>query len=180
MEGEPGEGTRHLLVGRLRKPHGLKGDVAVFPLTDEPEAVFAKGCELWVRSLAGQTVAGPLTVERCRKFHREWLLAFKDHGAIEAVEGWRGHFLVADRSTLRPLGEGEVYLHELEGFAVRDPKGEPLGLVSDLDEGPAGLVLTIQGPKREFLMPYKKEFVLEVRRDAKVLVVELPEGMTEV
>ena len=169
----------HLLVGRLRKPHGLKGDCAVFPLTDEPAQVFAPGRELWVRNLAGELVAGPLTIERSRPYHREWLLTFRGHGRIEAVEPWRGHFLVADPNTLRPLGPDEVYLHELLGFAVRDPGGRPLGLVSDWEEGPAGLLLTVQGEKHEFLLPYRKEFVRRVDREGRVLVVALPEGLED-
>ncbi|MGQ0702572.1 MAG: ribosome maturation factor RimM [Gemmatimonadales bacterium] len=171
--------TRHLLVGRLRKPHGLKGDCAVFPLTDEPARVFAPGQTVWLQTLAGQLVGGPLTIERSRPYHREWLIAFREHGRIDAVEGWRGHFLVADPNTLRPLAADEVYLHDLVGFAVRDPSGRPLGLVSDWDEGPAGLVLTVQGSQREFLMPYRKDFVRQVDREGRVLVVELPEGLVE-
>lgn len=176
----PASETRHLLVGRLRKPHGLKGDCAVFPLTDEPAQVFAPGRTVWVRNLAGEIVAGPLTIERSRPYHRAWLIGFRDHGRIEAVEGWRGHFLAAEPDMLRQLDADEVYLHELVGFAVRGRNGAPLGLVSDWQETPAGLLLTVQGPKREFLMPYKKEFVRQVDREGRVLVVELPEGLEEV
>ena len=47
-----GEETRHLVVGRLRKPHGLKGDCAVFPLTGDPELAFASGATVWLKDLA--------------------------------------------------------------------------------------------------------------------------------
>ena len=47
------EPLRHLVVGRLRKPHGLKGSVTVFPLTSDPEKGYAAGQELWVKDLAG-------------------------------------------------------------------------------------------------------------------------------
>jgi 16S rRNA processing protein RimM len=171
--------TRHLLVGRLRKPHGLKGDCAVFPLTDEPDVVFAPGRSVWVKDLAGEVVAGPLTIARSRKYHREWLVAFRHHDRIEAVEAWRGTFLAADASQLRPLEANEVYLHELAGFAVRDLADTPLGVVSDFDEGPTGVMLTVQGARREFLLPFRKEFVREVDRAARRLVVELPAGLLE-
>jgi 16S rRNA processing protein RimM len=174
-----GEEPRHLVVGRLRKPHGLKGDCAVFPLTDEPAAVFAPGGALWVKDLAGQLVAGPLRVERSRPYHREWLVAFQDHLRIEAVEPWRGHFLVAEAAALRPPADGEVYLHELAGFAVQDVAGPALGLVTRTVETPTGLMLEVQGPKREFLMPFKKEFVVELDREGRKLVVALPAGLTE-
>jgi 16S rRNA processing protein RimM len=169
----------HLLVGRLRKPHGLKGDCAIFPLTDEPEAVFAPGQKVWVKDLAGEIVAGPLTIARSRPYHREWLVAFQGHDRIEAVEAWRGTFLAADASELRQPDPDEVYLHELAGFAVRDSNGTGLGVVSDLEEGPTGIMLTVQGPKREFLLPYKKEFVKEVDRAGRRLIVDLPEGLMD-
>jgi 16S rRNA processing protein RimM len=174
-----GEETRHLVVGRLRKPHGLKGDCAVFPLTSDPELAFAPGSEVWLKNLAGTVVAGPLTIARSRAYHRQWLVAFAGHFDVEAVKPWGGLFVVADGGTLRPPAPGEVYLHELEGFAMRDRAGAALGLVSQVTEIPSGLMLLVQGPKREFLVPFRKEFVVEVDRSARQLVVDLPEGMTE-
>jgi 16S rRNA processing protein RimM len=171
--------ARHLVVGRLRKPHGLKGDCAVFPLTDEPDAVLAAGRQVWVKSLAGELVGGPLVIARSRPYHRQWLVAFEGHLHIDAVKPWGGHFLVADAAGLRPPGPGEVYLHELEGFAVQDAEGAALGLVTAVVELPAGVTLEVQGPKREFLLPFLKRFVLEVDRERRRLVVELPEGLVE-
>jgi 16S rRNA processing protein RimM len=171
-----GEEARHLVVGRLRKPHGLKGDCAVFPLTADPELAFAPGA---TKDLAGEVVAGPLSIARSRAYHRQWLVAFAGHLAVDAVKPWSGLFVVAEQSALRPPAEGEVYLHELAGFAVQDRAGSPLGLVSEVTELPSGLMLLVQGPKREFLVPFRKEFVVEVDRRARRLVVELPEGMTE-
>jgi 16S rRNA processing protein RimM len=172
-------GTRHLVVGRLRKPHGLKGDCAVFPLTDEPAEVFAPGRSVWVKSVAGEVVGGPLVIARSRPYHRQWLMAFEGHLHIDAVKPWGGHFLVADAALLRAPGPGEVYLHELEGFAVEDAGGAALGLVTAVVELPAGVALEVQGRKREFLLPFLKRFVVEVDRERRRLVVVLPEGLVE-
>jgi 16S rRNA processing protein RimM len=174
-----GEEARHLVVGRLRKPHGLKGDCAVFPLTDQPAQAFAPGRLVWLKNLAGNIVAGPLVVERSRVYHRQWLVAFRDHLHVDAVRPWGGHFLSVETEGLAPPAEGEVYLHELAGFAVVDQAGQALGLVSAVLEPPAGLMLEVQGPKREFLVPFRKEFVTAVDRGARKLTVDLPEGLTE-
>ena len=181
---DPGEapsspGGRQLVVGRLRKPHGLKGDCAVFPLTDDPGEVFARGRAVWVMSLEGEVVAGPLLIERSRLFHREWLLAFQGHGAREAVEGWTGAFLSAPAEQLRPPAEDEVYRDELAGFAVRGAGGESLGVVSRVLDLPAGLTLEVQGARREYLLPFRKEFVREVDREGRRLTVVVPEGMLD-
>jgi 16S rRNA processing protein RimM len=173
------EPVRHLVVGRLRKPHGLKGNVTVFPLTDDPGAVFATDRELWFVGLDGEVTGGPFVVESSRAYHREWLMKFKGIESSDALEPWRGQFLGAPADTLAPPAEGEVYLHELEGFSVRHQDGRALGIVSALYDLPSGLMLEVQGPKREFLLPFKKEFVPEVDREARRLIVTPPDGLIE-
>lgn len=173
------EEARRLVVGRLRKPHGLKGDCAVFPLTDDPDRALAAGREVWVVDLEGNTVAGPVTIARSRGYHREWLVAFRGHPDRTAVEPYTGAFLAVPAEELAPPEPGEVYLHELEGFAVRDQDDRPLGLVTGWYELPGGLTLEVQGPKREFLLPFRKELVLALDRDGKRMMVRLPEGLTD-
>jgi len=173
------EPARRLVVGRLRKPHGLKGEVAVLPLTDHPEAVLEQGRQVWLLDLAGAVVAGPLEIARSRKFHREWLLGFRGRESRRAVEPFAGTLLAQPEEELAPPQEGEVYLHELEGFAVQSAEGRPLGLVTGWYQVPGGLMLEVQGPKREFLLPFRKQLVTAVERERRVLVVELPEGLTE-
>lgn len=168
-----------VVVGRLRKPHGLKGDCTLFPLTDSPEEVFTPGREVWLVNLGGETVAGPLTLERGRSYHREWLVKFTGIDNRDALDPYRGQFIGVPQESLGPLGEGEVYLHELDGFSVRLADDTPLGLVSAVYELPSGLMIEVQGPQREFLLPYKKEFVQQVDRAARRLVVSLPEGLLE-
>jgi 16S rRNA processing protein RimM len=173
------EGARPVVVGRLRKPHGLKGDCNLFPLTDDPATIFAPGQQIWVVNLAGETVAGPLTVERSRSYHREWLVKFAGVDSRDALEPFRAHFLGVPAEALGPLAEDEVYLHELDGFSVRLADETPLGLVSAVYELPAGIMIEVQGPKREFLLPYKKEFVQVVDRAGRRLVVTPPEGLLD-
>jgi 16S rRNA processing protein RimM len=141
--------------------------------------MFESGRELWVVNLEGETVAGPLTIERSRSYHREWLVKFVGLENREALEPFRGQFVGVPETALVPLAEGEVYLHELDGFSVRSADDMALGLVSGIFELPSGLMIEVQGPKREFLLPYKKEFVREVDRAGRRLVVTLPEGLLE-
>ena len=130
--------ARHMVVGRLRKPHGLKGDSTLFPLTDDPGTVFAPGRSVWLVGLDGDEVAGPLTIERSRSYHREWLVKFAGADGREALEPWRGLFLAVPAEQLKPPADDEVYLHELAGFAVRLPDETPLGLVSAVYETAGG------------------------------------------
>ncbi len=173
------DGARHLVVGRLRKPHGLKGDITIFPLTSDPATVFAPGRQVWVVDLSGEEVAGPFEVERGRSYHREWLIKIRGVDERDAWEPWRGLFLGAPVETLAPPGDGEVYVHELEGFSVRLADETPLGIVSAVYDLPTGLMIEVQGPKREFLLPYRKEFVLSVDRRERRLVVAPPAGLID-
>lgn len=174
-----GDGPRHLAVARLRKPHGLKGDVVVFPLTDDPTTVLAAGRQVWVMDLGGSIVAGPLEIERSRTYHREWLLKFAGVESRDALEPLRAHFLAALAAELTAPSGDEVYLHELEGFAVRLEDGTPVGLVSSVYELPVGLMIEVQGARREFLLPYRREFVREVDRAGRRLTIAPPEGLLD-
>lgn len=173
------EGARHLVVGRFRRPHGLKGECTIFPLTDDPERVFAAGQELWTVDIAGEAIGSPLRVERSRKYHREWLLKFAGVDHRDGLERYRDGFLAVPAGEATPLEADEVYLHELHGFAVRMEDGTPVGLVTDYYETAAGLVVEVQGPKREFLLPYRKEFVVSVDRAARRLVIAPPDGLLD-
>jgi 16S rRNA processing protein RimM len=167
-----------IVVGRVRKPHGLKGELAIFPLTDNPDEVFTVGRELRLLNLGGDEV-GKVKLVGARSFHREWLVRFAGHADRDSVEDFRQHFLATDREELPPLLKGEVYERELVGFAVRDESDAPLGIVSEVYELPTGLAIEIQGPKREFLLPFRAEFVKETDREGRRLVVVVPDGLLD-
>ncbi len=171
--------ARILVVGRLRKPHGLKGGVTVFPLTDDPEKVFAPGRELITLDLGGNEVGPPVVVEWSHQYHREWLMKFRGRDSRDSLEALRDIMLASKAEDLTPLGPDEVYLHDLAGFAVGLEDGTPLGLVSTVYELPAGLMLEVQGPKREFLLPYRTGFIRQVDRENRRLVIAVPEGLLD-
>lgn len=67
----------YLAVARFAKPHGLKGEAIVYVITDRPDEVFVAGRRLVPVDSAGRAVAGALTIERARPYHRRWLLKFE-------------------------------------------------------------------------------------------------------
>ncbi|MGH7591674.1 MAG: ribosome maturation factor RimM [Gemmatimonadales bacterium] len=171
-------GSRHLVVGRLRKPPGLKGEYSLCPLTARPDDVFAVGRKLERWDLGGSAL-GEVEIERAKGYHREWLVKFRGVEDRVALDQWRGQFLAAAAEELAPPEEGEVYLHELAGFSVRDADGAPVGLVTGVFELPQGLMIEVQGPKKEFLLPFRKEFVTAVDRTERRLSVVVPDGLVE-
>jgi hypothetical protein len=76
----------------VRKPHGQQGEVAVFPLVENPGAVLVPKTEVFVLDAEQRVVAGPLAITRRRAYHREWLIGLR--GVTRAVaETWREHLL---------------------------------------------------------------------------------------
>jgi 16S rRNA processing protein RimM len=181
----------YAIVGRVRKAHGIRGDLVVEPITDAPEAVFASGRRLFAGTVDGDLARDPerphdpdsrhtLLVERSSPFKGGWIVhldAIRDRNAAEL---WRERYLLAPLEELSPPREDEVYFHDLLGMRVERTTGESLGSVTALYELPQGLMLDVAfGHGRSALVPYRPEIVVRVDVEAKVVVVDPPEGLIE-
>ncbi len=180
----PVDPDRLLLMGRLGRPHGVRGEIKVTPETDDPQR-FALLDRLYI----GETEKNvrPVEVESVRfqypKGRTVVLLALAGVESVEAVEEIRGANLYADSDDLPALEEGEAFLHDLIGLEVvvvdegGEPVGEPIGTVHDLYDG-AQLLFAIARPgKPDALLPDVDEFVDRVDLEARRLYVRPPEGL---
>ena len=166
--------TIELVVGRIGKPHGLRGEVTVDVRTDEPERRFATGTRLRAEPPRGSASAlRELTVAGHRWHQSTLLLAFEevpDRNAAEAARGTVLHAAVPVDET--PADPDEFYAHQLEGLAAHDLDGTLLGEVTGLVPGGAQDLLTIRTPEgREALVPFVKALVPEVDLAARKVVV---------
>jgi 16S rRNA processing protein RimM len=166
-----------LVVGRIGRAHGIRGDVLVDVRTDDPELRFAVGSVLATDPAA----AGPVTIERSRWHSGKLLLAFEGFGDRTAVERLRGVRLVIDSSELAPLDDpDEFHDHELVGLAVFTTGGEKLGEITEVIHSAAGELLAIRrGEGGEALIPFIREFVPEVDVPGGRVVVDPPPGLLE-
>jgi 16S rRNA processing protein RimM len=171
-----------MIVGRLRRAHGIRGELAVEPLTDTPAAVFAAGPVF----SGGNTEGDPPpagrahTVQRGRDQSDGSLLVVFDGIADRAgAELLRGRYLLAPASELEPPAEGQVYIHELPGMQVLLPGGESLGVVSHVLELPQGLALEVSHDRESVVLPFHEEFIESVDRAARTIVATPPEGLFE-
>lgn len=171
-----------MIVGRLRKAHGIRGELGVEPLTDTPAAVFAAGR----RIMAGTTEGDPdpagrtLTVHGTRALgDGSILVSFEEIGDRTEAELWSGRYLLAPASELEPPAEGEVYVHELAGMRVVLADGEPLGVVSEVLELPQGLALEVRRESESVVLPFHEEFIESVDRAGRTIVATPPEGLFE-
>jgi len=172
-----------VIVGRVRKAHGIRGDLVVEPITDEPDAIFAPG-----RRVIAGTPAGDPTKDR-RELHVKTATPFKggfivhfdeiDDRAI--ADTWRDRFLLLPGDELQPLAADEVYIHELPGMRVELESGEVVGEVLATYELPQGLTLDVsrgEDKKKSVLIPYDR-IVVGVDRDARVIRIDPPLGLLE-
>jgi 16S rRNA processing protein RimM len=169
-----------VLVGRIGKPHGVRGHVTIDVRTDEPERRFADGARLRAVAPKGSAfAAGTLTVEGTRWHHGVLHVLFAELPDRNAAEGARGVLLYADiPADATPDDPDEYYDHQLVGLAAYDTEGRHLGEVSGLVHGGAQDLLTIRTPDdREALVPFVKALVPVVDLGERRVVIEDRPGL---
>lgn len=165
-----------LIVGRAGKPHGVHGDLLVEIVTDFPERL-SDGVRFGLGDDSGPTEF--FETHRVRYHKGRWLLSISDIRDRETVEAWRGKYLYLPEQALEDLPEGYYYEHHLTGLECRAPDGAMLGRVSGLDPGEGQSRLIVRRDRREFLVPYVPEIVLEVNLDGGFVVIDAPPGLLD-
>ncbi len=171
-----------MIVGRLRRAHGVRGDLIVEPITDAPADVYAAGRRLFIGTATGDIAPDepPITVRTARPILSGALIvSFAEIRDRTRAEQLRNHYLLAPAHELAPPADGEVYIHELLGMQVTAGTGEPLGAVLDVYELPQGLVLEIDYRGESVLLPFREEFVASIDRAGRRIVATPPEGLFE-
>lgn len=174
------------VVGRVRRAHGIKGELGVSLETDAPDAIFAPGARVFVGTANGDLAPDVRTgrlvelVVRATRPFRDGLLVFFDGIADRTeAEKWRGRSLLVPMSELEPPADGELWAHELPGMRVVDPHGAAIGDVHGYYELPQGLVLEIETPRGRRDVPFNDAFVQAFDRDARVITLDASGGLLE-
>lgn len=162
-----------VVVGRVARAHGVKGEVAVLPLTQVPGR-FEKGSRLW----AGEGEEIPLTVSSSRRHHRMLLVVFDEVGDRTQAESLRGKLLFVPASSTPPPPPGEYWAHELVGCEVVTEGGRALGSISEVVHTQANDVWVARANGDELLIPALKDVVSEVDVAGKRVVVREISGLT--
>lgn len=172
-----------VVVGRIGRPHGVKGAATIEVRTDEPDKRFAVGARLLTDSGLDLTVASAT-------WHSGRLLVtFEGYEDRTAVEQLRNALVSVDRpADERPEDPEEFYDSDLEGCEVvvdgGDPDGDPggaaIGVVREVSHLPGQDLLVVATPdEREVLIPFVSAFVPQIDVSAKRIVITPPEGLLE-
>lgn len=164
---------RFLVVGRIGRPHGLRGEVRVDVLTDFPEQRFASGAELFIGPEGGQPQ--PTRVLAVRP-HQAWLLVRFDLAADrDAAAEVTGQYVYVPTEAAHDLEPDSYYEHELVGLEVVTVEGRLLGRVTSLLETGSADVLIITGGDGQHLIPMTAEVVSEIDLEAgRLTITPLP------
>lgn len=170
----------HLLVGRITKAHGTKGELYVWPHTDRAAEVFAPGRVLMVGDEDGSLSDDVLVVERVREFKRGLLVGFEGIADRDTADPHGGRFLFAPRIELTAPAEDEFYYHDLVGLEVVTVAGEVVGTVREVFEtSPADLLAVEFADGGRRFVPLTKPIVQGIDVEGGRLVIDPPPGLLE-
>lgn len=163
-----------LAFAKIRKPHGLKGEVTVEMLSDFPDQ-FNKGDQVFI----GETYH-PYTLREIKKAAKTYLLSFQELKDRNAVEGLRNQIVYIKSDALSALPDGEYFHHDLIGMEIFDLKETFLGIISEIITTGANDVYVVtqdQDENREVLLPAIKSVIKKVDVQARRIVVDPPEWL---
>ena len=165
-----------VLVGRIVRSHGIRGQVVVAPETDFVEKRFHSGATLWCRTARGdeQLKVATVRVQKGRP-----IVGFEGCATIEDVERLVGVELRIPEEALQPLSDGSYYRHQLVGCVVETVDGRHVGPVVRVDGGARGSLLVIEGARGEVLIPLAADVCVEIDTTGRHIRVNPPEGLLE-
>lgn len=173
----------YLVIGRIGRPHGLRGEVKVRPETDFPER-FAQLRQVYLIQEGGPTApsdgapaAKIVTVEGVRRQGPGLLMKLAGTDSPEAARALTGMAVAVPWEDRVPLDPGAFYVGEIVGLRVRTETGEALGRVAEVIRTAAHDLYRVEGPAGEILLPATADVVHVVDVRNGEMVVTVPPGL---
>ena len=164
-----------VIVGRIARPHGIRGEVVIDPSTDFPEDRFAEGATVFAER---DGATSPMIVAASRLQAGRPVVRFEGTATMDEAEMLRGIELRVPESALGALPENVWYHHQLLGSTVRTKDGRDVGTVTAISGPTERSILVIDGPEGEALVPLVAAFCT-VDVAARVIEIDPPEGLLE-
>lgn len=145
-----------IIIGKIGKPHGIKGDIRVYPLTDFPDR-FAKLTTAYIDEL-------PVKIESVQHHNGVLIMHIQNFDSREKSAALTGKFLQVPREEAAPLSAGEYYTFDIIGLAVYDEKNTKLGTVTNVLKTGSNDVYVVEKPEDggTILLPALKKVVTKI------------------
>lgn len=165
-----------LRVGVIASTHGVKGEVKVFPTTDD--AARFKQLKEVILDTGKERL--PLTIEHVKFFKNMVILKFKGYDSINDIEKYKSKDLLIFRENAVELGPDEYFITDLIGLEVMTDQGEKLGVMKDVLETGANDVYVVELESgKELLVPAIVECILDVNLEEGTMKIHLLDGLME-
>lgn len=165
-----------LRVGVISSTHGIRGEVKVYPTTDDPER-FLDLDEVILDTGREHKI---LEIEGVKFFKNQVILKFKGYDNINDIEKYLKKDLLVDREHAVELGESENFIADLIDMEVVTDEGKVLGTLTDVIETGANDVYAVKTPEgKEILLPAIRDCILDVNVDEKRMTVHVMEGLLD-
>ncbi|MCC8024354.1 MAG: ribosome maturation factor RimM [Clostridium sp.] len=165
-----------LRVGVISSTHGVKGEVKVFPTTDDA-ARFKELKEVILDTGKEQI---PLTIEQVKFFKKMVILKFKGYDNINDIEKYKSRNLLIPREKAVELGPDEYFITDLIGLKVITDQGEPLGVMKDVLETGANDVYIVELENgKELMVPAIGDCILDINLEEQTMKIHLLEGLMD-
>jgi len=165
-----------LQVGVISSTHGVRGEVKVFPTTDDVKR-FKRLKEVILDTGKEELI---LEIEGVKFFKQFVILKFKEFDNINDIEKYKGKSLYVTRANAVRLRKDEYFIADLQGLKVVDEEDKEFGVLRDVMETGANDVYIIDMPDgREVLIPAIKECILDVDMEAGVMKIHVMDGLLD-
>ncbi len=164
-------------LGKISKPHGIRGEVKIYPYSGSPEQFV----DAYKHVYMAVDKQGPLveqTIERARIQGKLVLAKFANCSDRAAAEHIVGLEVFVHKNNLPELGENEFYLHELVGKEIVDTSGTLLGVSNRILTTSGRDLLIVQNRGRKYMVPIVGDFIQSI--DNKRVVLDLPPGLLDI
>ena len=176
-------------LGRVLKPHGLRGQVVVGGVRLSLDEFRGLG-HVYARGVPGAdgvpAATRRLEIEDAKEFQHNMIVRFEGFSDREEAATIHGAVLEVDESQLPPTEDGQVYLFRLVGLTVVTEAGEPLGAVREILQTGATPILIVDGPPppgggrpRERMLPMSPDVLVKVDTAGGLITVRLLPGMED-
>lgn len=169
------EPPAYVIVGRVTRPHGLRGAVHVVPDTDFPERLM----NLTEAVLIKDDQPTPVRVQGVRPHRGGVVLTLAGIGSVDEARTWQGAALAVPRAQAAPLPQGRHYVFEVLGLRVQTEAGEDLGTVAQILRTGGNDVYVVRGAGRDYLIPAISSVVVAIEPAAGRMIIRPLAGLLE-
>jgi 16S rRNA processing protein RimM len=167
------------VVGRIARPHGIRGQVVVNLETDFPHERFQAGAEFFVKRTPAAVNVERLVISTVRFHNERPIVGFEGVDDMNQAKSWAGTELRVPLDRLAALPPSTFYRHDLVGCAVERVDGSRIGEVTDVEGALGGSRLVVSTGRGDVLVPLAAEICRSIDPAGKRIVIEPPEGLLE-